>query len=616
MRLKSIHVRGYRSLRDVQVPLARLTSFIGPNGSGKSSVLNALRLFFDDSSVIDQLDFWCGSDGTVAEQLSVEVRFGEVSVDEEAIFGPYLDASNELVVERRFEEPGRGMYVAQRRAVPAFTTIRRLSRAHRQEYQKLVDSGQYPGLETVSNKDEVFEAMDAWEAAHPEACELQEVDFPLHDKITGSLTFLHVSAFEDPAAHLEAEGRGAVSRLIERLVDQTVIHTELQAIADDASSKSDAVLQQAQERLGAFGESMAEMIESFAPGSKVSLRWDEATVKSSRPTLKVDIQTSDGVARPLEYQGHGVQRSLMYAALTSEVEQHGTDGGAVVLVIEEPEAFQHPLSCRVLARTLRELATRNYQVVYSTHSSDFVHPDVTDGLRIVRREDRDAGGLSSYIQALSYHELLNQWQRVFQGDDYTIESVQGRLAAHLTPEVLEGLFARLCVIVEGEEDKALIRGSAAQHGVDLDAAGIAIIQANGKPAIPNVLAFLLLAGVACYPMFDLDRHKEYKEQHRSAEAQILRAIRLDDDEPVVGVHDQYACWKHNISTTFSAELGDRYSDLLEASADRYGYPQPSKAKKAAVVITDVLDAAAQTGNESPSLLKLTYQIASMVDESS
>lgn len=329
----------------------------------------------------------------------------------------------------------------------------------------------------------------------------------------------------------------------------------------------------------------------------------------------MEIETSDGLARPLEYQGHGVQRSLMYAALTSEVERDGTDDAVVVLVIEEPEAFQHPLSCRVLARTLRKLSGRNYQIMYSTHSSDFVHPDVVEGLRIVRREDRDGKGQTSHIEALSQDKLLAQWQRIFEGEDYTIESVQGRLAAHLTPEVLEGLFARLCIIVEGDEDEALIRGSAAQHGIDLDAAGVAVIQANGKPGIPNVLAFLSLAGVECYPVFDLDRDKEDEEQqHRPAEAQIMRALDVHG-EPVAGVNERYACWEYNITTTFTSDLGDVYADLLISSADKFGYPQPSKAKKVAVVITDVLDGAGLAGCESPSLLDLVNRIATMVDAS-
>lgn len=45
--LHTIAVRGYRSLRDVVLPVRRLTVVTGPNGAGKSSLYRALRLLAD-----------------------------------------------------------------------------------------------------------------------------------------------------------------------------------------------------------------------------------------------------------------------------------------------------------------------------------------------------------------------------------------------------------------------------------------------------------------------------------------------------------------------------------------------------------------------------------------
>lgn len=45
--LQTVAVRGYRSLRDVVLPLRRLTVVTGANGSGKSSLYRALRLLAD-----------------------------------------------------------------------------------------------------------------------------------------------------------------------------------------------------------------------------------------------------------------------------------------------------------------------------------------------------------------------------------------------------------------------------------------------------------------------------------------------------------------------------------------------------------------------------------------
>src|SRR5215471_8566246 len=45
--INALAISGYRSLRDVAVPLGRLTIVTGPNGSGKSSFYRALRLMND-----------------------------------------------------------------------------------------------------------------------------------------------------------------------------------------------------------------------------------------------------------------------------------------------------------------------------------------------------------------------------------------------------------------------------------------------------------------------------------------------------------------------------------------------------------------------------------------
>jgi len=45
--LQTVAIRGYRSLREIVLPLARLTVITGANGTGKSSLYRALRLLAD-----------------------------------------------------------------------------------------------------------------------------------------------------------------------------------------------------------------------------------------------------------------------------------------------------------------------------------------------------------------------------------------------------------------------------------------------------------------------------------------------------------------------------------------------------------------------------------------
>jgi putative ATP-dependent endonuclease of the OLD family len=55
MRLKEIHIKNYRSLKDIHLDnLKKLNVLIGRNGSGKSHILEALELFFGDLDLMQQ----------------------------------------------------------------------------------------------------------------------------------------------------------------------------------------------------------------------------------------------------------------------------------------------------------------------------------------------------------------------------------------------------------------------------------------------------------------------------------------------------------------------------------------------------------------------------------
>ena len=80
--LKKIHLKNYRSLRNVTLPLKPLTVLVGPNASGKTNTLNALRLF---NSILrievppTSLGFirervWAGDADLITCQLHAEIK--------------------------------------------------------------------------------------------------------------------------------------------------------------------------------------------------------------------------------------------------------------------------------------------------------------------------------------------------------------------------------------------------------------------------------------------------------------------------------------------------------------------------------------------------------------
>jgi predicted ATPase len=83
--IHALAISGYRSLRDVAVPLGRLTIVTGPNGSGKSSFYRSLRLMNDiaHGGVIRSLAAEGGLSSTLwagPESFSRAVKAGELPV--------------------------------------------------------------------------------------------------------------------------------------------------------------------------------------------------------------------------------------------------------------------------------------------------------------------------------------------------------------------------------------------------------------------------------------------------------------------------------------------------------------------------------------------------------
>ncbi|WP_430489910.1 AAA family ATPase, partial [Burkholderia sp. BCCCDS04] len=47
MKIQSVRIKNFRTLKDVAIPFDSITTFIGPNGAGKSTVLRALDWYFN-----------------------------------------------------------------------------------------------------------------------------------------------------------------------------------------------------------------------------------------------------------------------------------------------------------------------------------------------------------------------------------------------------------------------------------------------------------------------------------------------------------------------------------------------------------------------------------------
>lgn len=118
MRVSHVHVKNFRGLRDVEMPVSSFGCVIGENNSGKSSILQAFDVFFNGPTLRDT-DFY-----DPKNPLRVEVTLDEIKdedlqrlAEEHRGRISKVAEGGRLVLSRVYQTPGKG-YLRQVEDVP------------------------------------------------------------------------------------------------------------------------------------------------------------------------------------------------------------------------------------------------------------------------------------------------------------------------------------------------------------------------------------------------------------------------------------------------------------------------------------------------------------------
>ena len=94
MKIESLAISNWRSIKYLEIAFQDLMIFIGQNNHGKSNVLSALLFFFGEIKPQD-LDFNKG-----AQELFVEITFGDLDQTDKTTFKKYLTADGSIKVRK------------------------------------------------------------------------------------------------------------------------------------------------------------------------------------------------------------------------------------------------------------------------------------------------------------------------------------------------------------------------------------------------------------------------------------------------------------------------------------------------------------------------------------
>lgn len=662
MILKSAHIKNFRSVRDVSVTFESQTAILGANGAGKSTVLKALERFYGSSTNVALDDFFGRN---IDDPIEIALTFKDFSVEEAELFGSRI-IQNEMTVVRVFEAKGgrnSGNYYGLTNGHAAFQTIRQAENAtsQRTAYNALRESDPiYGGLQPVRRADDIEAQLSSWELGRPEACERIRDDgqfLGFTNVAKGSLkkatSFVFIPAVRDAA--IDAfDGKGsAIAKLMELVVRNAIQkRNEIQEWQANVSQQYRELTDPANlTELGDLAETLTKTLQTLYDETSVNLTWKPSPdFEVPMPTAQVALQDG-GYPAPVEMQGNGLQRAfiltllqhLAMATLLRDAEPVQDTAGAegvldqltanipvipmipgLILAIEEPELYQHPTKQRHFAKvlsllsdgTLPGVATKT-QVIFASHSPYFICLDRFDQVRLARRLPHETSGHKEcHIREAELTNVVRMLEDAHQVQAGTWNAKSLKSKLHIvTPELAEGFFADAVLLVEGESDKSVLRAAAVAKNVDLEALGIAILQAGGKNNLDRPAAIFRALEIPVFVVWDCDRKATGVIEGEVANRALQRLMGCDPNTILDAgsrLEENFACFEVNLEAMLRLELGQNaYDDAVSEMQLQFGVQKREDAIKAAPVMRGVLTRLSTDGIRSVTLEGIIDRVVAM-----
>ena len=636
MFLTEITVKHFRSIEGVTVSLELVTALVGPNGSGKSNLIHGLDYFYSPNYPISEIDYFNRETHT---PFSVTVTFSHLDSVEQERFATYVD-NGQLSITKEAQwtgSSGQAKYYGSRLQHSAFQDIRRTQGVADKKnlYNELVGTAIYSDLTKVTKGADVEEQLTKWEQANPDKCVRQRDDGQFfgytnvgYGKIDQFSRWLFIQAVHD-AADEAIEGKGNCLKTLIDLVLRPKLDDlpELKKLRDDVSAEYRKILDpDSLDELKSLSHGLTEKLQKLAPGTAVLLGWQNLNdINLPLPSAKTSL--GEGIfSLPVDRAGHGTQRAFLIAILQhlADVRIASQDDKIIphiLLGIEEPELYLHPVRARLLNQVLRELSEvkegrPGIQTIYATHSPFFADIKHFQSIRRARREPNAEAGKPGItkIEMAALDEIGAQLAEAHGADasKYTKERLVPRLLSVMTPMVSEGFFSDGVVLVEGEEDRAALLGMAESLGMSFEKEGISVIPVCGKTNLDRPYVIFRRLGIRVYVIFDGDKNKDDKKNsgHPETNRALLRLIgKSAEDFPETNCWAEGACFRTNLQDEIQQHVGSElYNSVLEEVLKDYDLAEHADGQKNPGVMAEVLKRCTEKGKKPEILERIVRAI--------
>lgn len=470
MRIQKIHIKNYRSIKELEFEPQSLCALVGENNSGKSNILNAIDLLLGETwPSIKNISDYDIYKKDINNDIEIRIWFDQALKEDEDATGRKYAIHGFLLRYSHYKR----------------TTGRKQKGDPKIDFVCIDENG---------NEVNIIKKLQKGQKPHSEP-------IPVNSELRDLVPVVFIGVNRNLQYHLSGSRWTLFGKLL--------MDIEKEFISDST-------------RLTEFKNKIREInqllkIPSFinletlikhnvikqTGMSEVDVRFSEPNIYDHYRNLRLIIkETPDYDEFDASEMGSGIQSSIVIAVINAyrEIKRTGA-----ILIIEEPEVFLHPHTRRYFYFLLKSLSENGNQIFYSTHSIEFVRLEDYKNICVVRKNP-DEG--TRVIQAHNLNLSNNEQEEL-------------KLLTEFDSGKSEMFFAKKVLLVEGATEKYSLPYIFKLIGIDINERGISILDAGSKENLLFFIKILKAFKIPFVVLHDEDKNaNNYNEYHQNLNKKI------------------------------------------------------------------------------------------------
>lgn len=501
MKIKSIKIHNFRSIKDAEFDLDNYNVLVGANNSGKTSTLTALRILYEDIKFDENRDF--PKFETEDHESWIEIKYLLTDYEFKNLKEEYKNPNNTLIVRKYFKSKER--VKSNQGTIYAYENGE-------------LSTNLFYGAKNISQAK------------------------------LGSLIYIpDVTKTEET---LKLTGPSPLRDILNFVIEKVIGTSESFKSLNDAFEEFNSGFREEESKDGFSLENFRKKINENLKEWNVEFKLDINPVQpkdiiknliSYRYTDKVLNKDMD-----VKLYGQGLQRHLIYTLIRLSVqyteekvyEKKGFSPEFTLILFEEPEAFLHPTQQEYLNSSLRSLSSEEgQQVIVSTHSPIFVCRNIEEISSIIRLKKDDGVTKCFQVSEEIRKDMLrenNELVRLLKeklddpsvnkstesrikkllgdtDDEMRMEEDAIRYSLWIDFERCSSFFANIVLICEGATEKTFIDYLIKNEWEDLREKRIYVLDAMGKFNIHRYMNLFKELGIHHSILADKDKNNGVHE---------------------------------------------------------------------------------------------------------